>query len=494
MKKHLFWYSVLAFTLCTGTMALSSCGDDEIEPTPGQTTGGENNEQPGNQDNDKDNDKEYENTEKANEGKMAFAEGTSLYYEVAPDGAAIRLWYNAAEGYNVTCTYKGEDKDWISNMGGDLGKAGEGNTVLYIYQNESGKQRDAYVCFNMSGGYRKVIKVHQMAKGEAKKAQALPDYARKNYWRRTDREKLGLYGPVKYYATHDEVFSGVKYHFDREGHLINTEYGSTEVYKYDSQGRLTYSKIVDDEYDYLYEEKFYEYGNTGKYVITEPRVQFGVRSDMLIPDLSYIKTVKHYADAVGTEEARYVFNGDELTITYSMYSVRGDDLDGVVFPGDTLVVQYKGDYPDRYEIMLRNGDIVGISPIEYFSNGMMKSYTYKNAEDVSSNYEILYVKENYTSTFMDYAGQMLPKSYHVYNPNANSEVESITDYTYNEHMDLVKETIVHPYPGSSSYPDDEITFTQYAYDKHGNWVSRYIYSHHGAGNRERARYIEYYDE
>lgn len=489
MKKYCF-FSLL--TLLTFT--LSGCGDDAVEPTPNENTGGNNNGNAGNKDEDKDLDKEYQNTEKANEGKMAFAQGTSLYYEVASDGAAIRLWYNAAEDYNITYAYQGDDKDWISKMGNDQGKAGEDNTVLYISQNESDKQRDAYVCFNMSGGYRKVMKVHQMGKGEVKQAQALPDYARKNYWRRTDREKLGLYGPVKYYATHNEVFTGVKYHFDREGHLINTEYGSTEVYKYDSEGRLTYSKIVDYEYDYLYTETFYEYGNTGKYVITDPRVQSSVRSDMLIPDLSYIKTITHYADAVGTDEARYTFDGDKLTITLNKDYLKNNETETFPFPGDTIVVKYKGDYPDRYDVSLRNGDIVGISPIEYFSSGIMKTYTYNHAYDISSNYEILYVKESYTSTFMDYAGQMLLKSYHEYNPVVpNAEMEYTHSYTYNEHMDLAKENWVYPNP-ESSYRDQEITYSQYAYDKYGNWVSRYVYSRQGAGSRERARYIEYYDE
>lgn len=482
MKK----FFIFAFAALI-SFSFFSCGDDEVDPTPSENNG--------DKDGDKELDKEYQNTEKANEGKMAFAQGTSLYYEVAADGAAVRLWYNAAEDYNITYANMGEGVSWISNMGGDKGKAGEGNTVLYISQNETDKQRDAYVCFNMSGGYRKVIKVHQMGKGEVKKAQALPDYAKKNYWRRTDREKLGLYGPVKYYATHDEVFTGVEYHFDREGHLTSKTQNGNEEFKYDSQGRLVYYKWVDKEFNHIYTETFYEYNNPGKYVYTNYVPKDRCEQDeFIIPDLSHYRYVSHQ-NGIEARDYSYKFEGNTLNIiSYREFINEDDPSDVVHFSDDTLSVNYNGSYMTGYDYPLPNGDKTGIGPVEYFSNGMFKSYLYTTAYDFSSNTQYIFVKECYETTFMDYAGQMLPKSYHDYNPNANSDFESITDYTYNEHMDLVKETVVHPNPGSSSYPDDEITFTQYAYDKYGNWVTRYVYSRHGAGNRERARYIEYYDE
>ena len=65
MKKYCF-FSLL--TLLTFT--LSGCGDDAVEPTPNENTGGNNNGNAGNKDEDKDFDKEYQNTEKANEGIM----------------------------------------------------------------------------------------------------------------------------------------------------------------------------------------------------------------------------------------------------------------------------------------------------------------------------------------------------------------------------------------------------------------------------------------
>ncbi len=443
MKKHLLWSSLLAFTLCTGSMVLSSCGDDEIEPTPGQTPGGENNEQPGNQDNDKD---EYVNTEKADEGRIAFVKGTSLDMDVACESTHVFLQYTADGDYSVRVNDEGSS--WVNvNKGEDEGRP---YSYVSILEN-TGAARKAVIIYSI-GSYRKYVKISQRAKGDERPAEALPEYARKDFWHRTDREKMGLYGPVSYYRNSTYVDEN-EYFFDREGHLIKEYTGSSVIeYTYDKEGRLTYSKDTSNDDGSVSAEYFYEYNNPGKLTGNV----FSAGTNYLVPDLSHYRRI-WYSPWAEIYDETYTF--DETGMTVASYSeIKGYGYDQH-FDDNSYHVTYDGAYPASYSKFNANGEGGGFGPVEMFPNGMLKSHTRTQGTVYGYQYRM-----DTRISFMDYAGAMLVTRYQEVQPDyPDSERNFTVNMTYNDRKELKEVERVNV---------DRITFSGYIHDKYGNWIHR----------------------
>ena len=233
-----------------------------------------------------------------------------------------------------------------------------------------------------------------------------------NFWERTDREKMGLRGPVKTCR----IFNTV-YQFDREGHLVSERSSVSEkwdmltIYSYDEKGRLIKSEMCNHvgkneeglpdmnpaknpNYDWAGRDVYeYEYGNSGKFVLTEPNIN-GFRScgfcnqgdpretiSPIIKDLSVIryKHVNYAVDAVGHYDKEYVFEGDQMSVRYHSY-----DRELVI---DWIINEYT-QYDD-------DGNIIG------------GSWSGKHEGDIVADSESEYTlsdcgyKDNYPYSFMD---------------------------------------------------------------------------------------------
>ena len=177
-----------------------------------------------------------------------------------------------------------------------------------------------------------------------------------NYWERTDREKMGLRGPVKSWVGINWSYPTL-YEFDREGHLIserstgNEKWDNLTIYTYDDKGRLIksescnhvgkdenelpdYNPANNPNYEWAGREVYeYEYNNPGKYVILDPGINgFYSRGfcnpgdprnslSVIMKDLSAIKyTFINYAyDSIGHIDTDYIFEGDALSVHSCSY-------------------------------------------------------------------------------------------------------------------------------------------------------------------------------
>lgn len=448
MKKLFSLYLLLAFTMCASTVVMSSCGDDEDVITDKPDNG--NNGNNGNEDkpDNKDDDNNFENTEKADEGKIAFAKGTCLDMDVSYEKSDVLLEYKAAGSYDVkvnddaqnwVIVYKNEDN-------------GRTYTNVYIQEN-TGAARKAVITYSM-GSYKKYVKINQRAKGETRPVEALPEYANTDFWHRTDREKMGLYGPVSYYRNTTYVGED-EYFFDREGHLIkscNEEY--TTEYTYDEKGRLSYYKVTGNDSGTVTSEYFYEYNNIGKLTLT----LYSPGTNYLIPDLSHYRSIQYCPESQIHDET-YTF--DETGMTVVEYNeIKGYGYDQH-FDDNTYHVEYNGAYPASYSYFTQGGEGRGFGPVEMFPNGMLKSYN----ETFGSVYGYDFRQDTRIS-FMDYAGAMLVTRFQLIRPEYLDNGDNyIIDLIYNDRKEL-KEVV--------RDNGNRITLSGYIYDKYGNWIHREV--------------------
>ena len=213
------------------------------------------------------------------------------------------------------------------------------------------------------------------------------------YWDRTDREKIGLRGPVKKWHLNTSVHE--EYEYDQAGRLtlvrsVNPESTRGEWLQkrfYDNQGRLIRQEygrtkeIGGTEYDPWsgsMEITEYEYNSSGKYVWVDPQaldsrtfinfLEPEARSEGLeiIRDLA----ATHYTSWLAGYTTKshvdltYTFNGDNLVVHCHSYdrecdSITGDDENGEIveeYSYDYNPIKYVGKYPysgemDDYNIV-----------------------------------------------------------------------------------------------------------------------------------------------
>ena len=233
-----------------------------------------------------------------------------------------------------------------------------------------------------------------------------------NFWERTDRQKMGLRGPVKTCR----IFNTV-YQFDREGHLVSERSSVSDkwdmltLYYYDDKGRLIKSEMCshvgkneeglpdtnpanNPNYDWAGRDVYeYEYENPGKFVLVDPEIN-GFRSigfcnqgdpresiSPIIKDLSVIryKHVNYAFETIGYIDKEYVFEGDNMSIRHHSYNRE------VVI--DWIIDEYT-QYDDQGNIIgggwsgKHEGDILADSETEYTVSGCI-------------------YKDNYPYSFMD---------------------------------------------------------------------------------------------
>ena len=331
-----------------------------------------------------------------------------------------------------------------------------------------------------------------------------PAWYSTNFWDRTDRERIGLRGPVKKwhisnYTTYDE------YEYDREGHLVkesyvdlgNQDYSHEWIYTYDANGHRTKKDYSSQTLDGYYEYTLYEYNNAGKFVAMEwfmmgPEISDAV--DGICKDLSRSLRVIEYPFSSKCTETTYTFNSDgNLVIRESTYEISegSEERENEVAYEYTIV--YENGYPKsldsdklRYKIM----------NITWYPNGMYKDFVYKeeNAYNFDTGWDV------HTYKMLDNPRYLAVETFDLEGKASISGlVPKWMRKTYDAHFDIVKNEEDYGdedyTPGAEpSYTD---TWTEYTYDKYGNWVTRvehFVARYTGQeGDTTIQREMEYFD-
>lgn len=295
-----------------------------------------------------------------------------------------------------------------------------------------------------------------------------------NFWDRTDREKEGLRGPVKKwhignYTTYDE------YEYDQSGRIIKQSYVNTTDsesnhewrYTYDSKGRcikrVYYDSYYTDGGDY-YE---FEYNNEGKYVAGD--VLYAGPSvvgylDGIIKDLSLIRYVMVQPDRKTFRETIYAFGDDgNLNAEDHTYLLMMGSDEKEYEESYSYTWVYEGGYPKSLETDNLRYKVLNIT---YYPNGMYKDFVFK--EENAYNFDTGW--DTHTYKMLDNPRYLEVETFVLGGtPSSISLTPGRMLKTYNEHYDIVKNEEWYEDVETPTYTD---TFTNYTYDKYGNWVTR----------------------
>ena len=330
-----------------------------------------------------------------------------------------------------------------------------------------------------------------------------PAWYSTNFWDRTDREKAGLRGPVKKwhvsnYTTYDE------YEYDREGRLVkesyvnidNSESNYSWLYTYDNKGHCIKKESVgssESAPDYT----LYEYNNPGRYVALEwfamgPEVS-GAENG-LQKDLSRSVRVIEQPFSKIYNETTYSFNSDgNLVIRQSSYEIYYNSEERENEQASEFTIVYENGYPKSLDSDKLRFKIVNIT---WYSNGMYKDFVYKeeNAYNFETGWDI------HTYKMLDNPRYLAVETFDL---GGRVSITSLTPKwmrkSYDAHFDIVKNEEGY---GEEAYtpgvePTYTDTWTDYTYDKYGNWITRVesvVARWTGQqGNTTIRREIEYFD-
>ena len=303
-----------------------------------------------------------------------------------------------------------------------------------------------------------------------------PAWYNVNFWERTDRQKAGLRGPVKKwhisnYTTYDE------YEYDQAGHLIKEAHVDTQNpdnndewrYTYDAQGHCIkaeyYASYSEDGPSSYYE---YEYENTGKFVAREwfmmgPEISNA--QDGICKDLSKILSVVVQPFSNTYDEYTFSFHGDSLVIREISYEIYNTgDRERRDF--DTLEYAFK--YKDGYPVSLSTDKLrFKVENITYYPNGMYKDFVY--LEQNAYNFETGWDRHSYT--MLDNPRYL---AVDTFNLGGTASYMSLTPKSmkksYDSHFDITRNQ--EWYSDTIDVPTYTDTWTDYTYDKYGNWTTR----------------------
>jgi hypothetical protein len=291
-----------------------------------------------------------------------------------------------------------------------------------------------------------------------------PENESGNYWTSNSLVRLQLRGDVK---TLTENNGATVNRFNTDGNLTSkvTTYESgsdATTYSYEN-GKLisetntyTNSANLPGQRSAQISTTYYEYENVGKII---PRGPIHLMHIGLAPGLSAVIYTSSRMD--------FTFHGNDLWIVTS-------ETDGTTnVPTDTIVVTYSGNYPVSFQ-----NDWSFCNNMTYASNGMFVTYNegfYGTGYNDTRAYTFL-ANDKY---------QLISSMVNVVVSDYNNTT-STTNYTYNDHFDLLTQ-------GSTESMDE---YSDYVYDTQDNWTSRkYRYFSTGNGWGEyttETRVIEYY--
>lgn len=357
--------------------------------------------------------------------------------------------------------------------------------------------------------------------GSEPPAEDYTAYYKKNYWDRTDREKLGLNGPVKtwkYTKSEHTV-----YEYDQEGHLLTervyfsadeTQQRGVRKHTYDSQGHRIKTVEYSGDEQYVYEEITFEYNNPGKIVPTtgdftendwalcqsliEAKYSLlltnyysGLRDQeaTFIKDLSAmtIKTPETISYGEEIYSYKFVFGADgNLTTTWSWKHPSGKDnaTQAWIYTTDeeSWTWTYSGNYPATSS--------KGISNLTWQDNGMPATMTQTLPPRADYPDEDPRVT---TFVWLEDPRALRMKTMKVESGWRSALTIMLWEDELNDQYEL--KTITSQI-WNGSLQDDNHPFSSYKYDSYGNWTKRSMLVNPMTGtpyDDNMARTITYYD-
>ena len=293
------------------------------------------------------------------------------------------------------------------------------------------------------------------------------------FWSRTDRQIMGLRGPVKTYRVGED---GPLYHFDEQGHITAMENGDYAwTLTYDDQGRRIHTECrIPSEDNYLTTVIDYTYGNGTKFVARDRDCQAnyldasdlgdGVDREELYISIGLSRKAEGWLqpDYDTWRVTEYTFGADgNLTITFRNYAtLHGEGPDAEVindYVSDIDIVEYSGGWPVKGK---------NITSMTWRANGMPEKC------------EMTTVDDTYGSQFGDIVETwkwhesdrilVLDEYVHVNGYGGAFGGDYGRKYKYNEHDDLIQLDHAH-FENKQWFVN---YYTDYVYDAHGNWISR----------------------
>lgn len=291
------------------------------------------------------------------------------------------------------------------------------------------------------------------------------------FWDRTDRQKAGIRGPVKSIHRSTPAYSDDRYNiftFDEAGHLIKNEYIQTDtdiynhtyIYTYDQAGHRISMEFKTPNGGCSYT---CEYNNGDRYVavsgwnwihmygvLLEQSGGYADCEDLvgIMKGLSKVHFERADEFWIDIRDYEYVF-GEDGNLTISLTRSYGQERDNLGQETDTHYLTYKDGLPVHsiYETDLGSRVI----EVEWQSNGLPAKWVEGGAE----TYE--YAQSSRT---------VLPQKHYGYVEWGGMRGE---EYFYDEHFDLVRRSLDIGDEQFGLHYDD---FTEYTFDKYGNWTSR----------------------
>lgn len=330
-----------------------------------------------------------------------------------------------------------------------------------------------------------------------------PAWYTTNYWERTDREKVGLRGPVKKWHLGNQTPYD-EYEYDQAGHLITKYYvdlGTPEEnhewhYTYDAKGRLIrkdYVSAQESPADYT----VYEYENEGKFVAMEwfmmgPKISDAEYS--IQKDISRSLNVIEQPFSKMYKEITYTFGEDgNLVIKESNYEIYDGSEEKENEQSFEYTVIYHGGYPKSLDSDKLRFKVVNIN---YYANGMYKDFEY--LEESAYNFETGW--DRHTYKMLDNPRYFAIESFDL---GGTASTMSLTPKwmrrSYDERFEIVRND---EYYGKEAYAEGIVptysdTWRNYTYDKYGNWISRieYVIPRYmgDPSDRDVERIIEYFE-
>lgn len=432
-----------------------SCTEDDPDPTPIEKPDNGNDENPGdnNGKDDKEEEKDEYSSDRYDVGVIAFNSGTNMDVDAMSEETTDYVWFKAPKNVEAHAVYKAKGEEWIQISVYD--SEGDNHYAhINMSSNNTGAAREADVVF-ASGDYKKAIHIRQRAKGD-ELAEQKAAYFDTNFWERTDREKMGFFGPVKYFRDCSDSPSSHKnyeYFFDEAGHLTKLVQQGEYVYeyKYNAKGQRTYCKCYEMESGAAMYEEFWEYNNSDRLVYLFPEIS----DDAFVKGLSKYRKVEDPKYGSETIENTYTFTDDNKL---RVEEKRMGDYSSV----NTYIFDLADGNLYNYADFNSYGEGHGISGVTFFKNGMLASLIHTFGSAYGYQY-----REDMSFRFADYAGRMLIEHYESVQPEyPNSQRNIYHDYLYNAHKDLRQVDVKTDAGTVRCY------YKGYIYDSHGNWTHR----------------------
>ena len=298
-----------------------------------------------------------------------------------------------------------------------------------------------------------------------------PDWYNTFFWDRTDRQKAGIRGPVKSIHRSTPQYVDDRYNiytFDEAGHLIKNEdkhidtdeYNHSYTYTYDDAGHR-----IKMEFQTPYEKYGYtcEYNNGDRYVAVNGSNWIHMYGVLVDEDGGYADCQdlfgimkglsKVHFERIGEgfwtdiRDYEYVF-GEDGNLTITLTRKYGQDNNNLAEEVEIHYLTYKDGLPiySRYSTDLGTTEI----EVEWQPNGLPAKWVHGG-----ETYE--YAQNSRT---------VLPLKHYGYSDWGGMRGQ---EYFYDEHFDLVKSSLD---IGDEQFGLHYNDFTDYTYDKYGNWTSR----------------------